>query len=136
MSSDELHLIFECGERSFAVPTSRVIEIVRYQDRGDVLLVDLNQLLGGEATPIGPYTCVVVIAPASPDEADRSVGLVVDATTAIASFGASELLQPPDFGPNISLSYLASLARTAGAFCIVLDTQFLLARAFETMGQG
>ena len=134
MSSDDLQLIFEAGGRRFAIPASRVVEVVRHEDAGaEMLLVDLNEVLGGPATLVGPDNPVVVVRFHSAGDRPRCVGFVVDAAVDIVSVPAADLLPPPDLGPNIELHYLSALARSGGALCIVLAVDELMSALVDAM---
>jgi purine-binding chemotaxis protein CheW len=108
----------------FAIPGSRVVEITRYDEMGDVPRVDLSNAIGGPPAEIGPHTCAVVV---QRRETHDRIGLVVDEATEVVVFRDEDIVDPPDFGPRIALPYLAGLARKGDGFTLVLDVDGLLA---------
>ena len=123
MSSHDPHLLFSAGGHAFAVSGPCIVEVTRYEDVGDVPRVDLSDALGGPPAQIGPYTCAIIVRGG---EAQQAVALVADEATEVVTFRADDLLDPPDFGPNVVLPYLAALARTGEKFAVVLDVGRLL----------
>lgn len=128
MSSREPYVLFRAGERAYALPGARVVEVMRHAEVGDLPLVDLQQLHGGDASAITWRTCVVVTGVRHAGEA-LLVGLIADEARDVVMLAADELLAPPDFGPRVALRYLSSLVRDGDRFAIVLDPDGLVTRS-------
>lgn len=123
MSKREPYLTVSVGTYSLALPGSRIVEVVRYGDAGDVAIADLGRLLGGAKAVVEARTCVVVVSAGA-----RNIGLLVDGATDVVDYAPADLIDPPDFGPGVNLAYLAALARGDRGFVIVVDLDDVLAR--------
>ena len=121
MSFHDPHLLARAGGRLYAVPGTRILRIARYEEGGEAR-IDLSRVLGEEGAAVSAETSVVVVE-AGPE---ASIGLVVDEAVGIVTFGADELLPPPDFGPGVAAPYIAALGKHEDAFAIVLDLDRLL----------
>jgi chemotaxis signal transduction protein len=100
----------------FAIAASRVVQVVRYEEAGDIPLVDLTHRFNGTPAVIGPRTCLIVIG---------ELAVIADEATDFVTFDA--ILEAPDLGTRIALPYLAALAvgREQEPLSIVLDVDAL-----------
>lgn len=90
--------------------------------RGRIVpVIDLAERLAlpGSTEP-GRRTCVVVLNTRAGDETVE-LGVAVDAVNQVLPVEEAELQAPPSFGTNIRDDFIASMAKVADRFVVILD---------------
>jgi purine-binding chemotaxis protein CheW len=146
VSRTSQYLTFKLAEELFAVPISRVREVVEFQGmtriplsppalpgvlnlRGAVVpLVDLSVRFGRPPTRFSRRTCVVVVE--LPVEAELShVGVIVDSVSEALEVDERQLERRPAFGTGLRADFVAGILNLGGRFVVVLDVQTVLCAA-------
>lgn len=94
--------------------------------RGTIVpLVDLRERFGVETIEYGPTTVVIVLKVISED-AERIMGIVIDAVADVYNIDEEKIKPAPDFGSVVSIEYVRGLASINEKMLIVLDIDKLL----------
>lgn len=94
--------------------------------RGTIVpIIDLRQRFGLDSIPYGPMTVVIMLKVITND-AERVMGVVVDAVSEVYNVADGEMQPTPDFGTVVSVDYVQGLATVDGKMVIVLDIDHLL----------
>ncbi len=94
--------------------------------RGTIVpLVDLRERFGVEPIPYGPTTVVIVLKVIGED-AERIMGIVVDAVADVYNIEEENIKPAPDFGSVVSIEYVRGLASIEEKMLIVLEIDKLL----------
>ncbi len=94
--------------------------------RGTIVpLVDLRERFGVESIEYGPTTVVIVLKVISED-AERIMGIVIDAVADVYNIDEEKIKPAPDFGSVVSIEYVRGLASINEKMLIVLDIDKLL----------
>jgi purine-binding chemotaxis protein CheW len=132
------YLIFSLGGEQFAVGTLRVREIIEYGNitsvpmmpayirgvinlRGAVVpVIDLNARFGRSRTQASRRTCIVILEVQS-DEGTHTLGIIVDAVSAVRQIDSANVEPAPSFGTRIRSDFIDGMAKVNGQFVILLD---------------
>lgn len=144
-------LTFTIADDSFAIPILRVREIIQNAGvtrvpqvpacirgvinlRGGVVpVIDIGVKFGRAERTLDGSTCIVIVEVVQ--DLQRSVmGVVADSVKEVASFRASDIEPPPEFGIAVRADYLLGLGRLTTGFALILDTDRVLSRA-ELLGE-
>jgi purine-binding chemotaxis protein CheW len=138
------YLTFIIGGEEYAVSLLKVREIVEYEPvtriprmpawvrgvmnlRGSVVpVVDLAIKFGQASSEIGKLTCVVIVEVELDGEA-TVMGVITDAVSQVIELKPEEIEPPPPFGTRVKADYLLGMARSGKRFCLLLDTDAVLA---------
>jgi purine-binding chemotaxis protein CheW len=138
------YLTFIIGGEEYAVSLLKVREIVEYEPvtriprmpawvrgvmnlRGNVVpVVDLAIKFGQASNEIGKLTCVVIVEVELEGEA-TVMGVITDAVSQVIELKPEEIEPPPPFGTRVRADYLLGMARSGKKFCLLLDTDAVLA---------
>lgn len=136
------YLTVAIADEAYGIPVHKVREIIRLQRitpvpqmpshvrgvinlRGRVIpVIDLRTRFGVQATDT-ERTCVVVVC-VSLAAGLVHMGLVVDAVEEVTHFSAADIEETPDFGSNLTASYLVGMAKVKGAVKTLLDIDRVL----------
>ena len=143
------YLTFLLASEEYAVDVLSVKEIIEYGDvtkvpgtpfhvrgvinlRGSVVpVVDLAVKLGREESPLSRRSCIVIVETGLLGE--RVVtGVVADAVNQVIEFSPDDIEPPPAFGTGVRLHYLDGIAKTGGAFVLVLNMDSVLSDEAHT----
>ena len=143
------YLTFLLSSEEYAVDVLSVKEIIEYGDvtkvpgtpfhvrgvinlRGSVVpVVDLAVKLGREESPLSRRSCIVIVETGL--QGERVVtGVVADAVNQVIEFSPDDIEPPPAFGTGVRLHYLDGIAKTSGAFVLVLNMDSVLADEAHT----
>lgn len=104
--------------------------------RGTVVpIIDLRKRFELESIPFGPTTVVIVVKVVSGD-AERTVGIVVDAVSEVYNVAEKEMKAAPDFGTAIETDFVKGLATVDEKMVILLDIDHLInSGVMETLGE-
>jgi purine-binding chemotaxis protein CheW len=95
--------------------------------RGMVVpVIDLSRRFGGEPSPVGRRTCVVILElPASEasDIGPQVIGVIVDAVNAVLDIAAAAIEPPPSFGTGIRPDFLQGMGKVKERFVLILNVQ-------------
>lgn len=137
------YLTFSLAGESYAISIQRIKEIIQYGDltevprmpdfirgvinlRGAVVpVIDLNARFGKAPTVVGRRNCVIIVEVNSESET-QSIGVMVDAVSAVLEIPASEIEPAPKFGSNIQTDFIAGMGKIDGKFVIILNIQHIL----------
>ncbi len=133
------YLTFNLDRESYAIPVTKVREIVRLTDitpvlqmpayirgvinlRGRIIpVVDLRIRYGCAKAEDTAQTCIVVAHVRTQAGHTTPMGLIVDAVDEVTSIAASEIEPPPDFGAQSAADDLLGMARVRGGVKALLD---------------
>ena len=94
--------------------------------RGTIVpIIDLRRRFKMDPIPYGPMTVVIVLKVITED-AERVMGVVVDAVSEVYNISAEEMKAAPDFGDAAKIDYVQGLATVNDKMVIVLDIDHLL----------
>jgi len=94
--------------------------------RGTIVpIVDLRERFGLARPDYGPTTVVIVLKVVC-EEAERIMGIVVDAVSDVHNVGPKDMRPPPDFGQVVCIDFVKGLATVNEKMIIVLDIDRLL----------
>ena len=132
------YLTFTLAQELFAVEIRAVREIIEYGRlttvpmmppsilgvinlRGAVVpVMDLGQRFGGQATAIGPRTCIVILEIASEASA-QVIGMVVDAVNEVRELNADQIEPTPHFGGRIRADFIRGMGKLDERLVVMLD---------------
>lgn len=136
------YLVFTLNAEAFAVDILHIREIIEYGQltevpmmpstvrgvinlRGAVVpVIDLSARFGRAPTAAGRRTCIVIVEVPVPtaldDAALQTLGLMVDAVSAVTEIPPTEIEPPPSFGARIRTDFIEGMARQQGRFVILL----------------
>lgn len=138
------YLTFIIGGEEFAVSLLKVKEIIEYDIvteipktpewirgvinlRGSVVpVIDLAVKFRQAPSVAGKLTCIVITEVQSGDEA-AVMGIMVDSVRQVIDLREQEIEEPPTFGTRVNVDYLLGMARSGKKFCLLLDTEKVLA---------
>lgn len=133
------YLTFNLDRESYAIPVTKVREIVRLTDitpvlqmpayirgvinlRGRIIpVVDLRIRYGCARVEDTAHTCIVVAHVRTRAGHTTPMGLIVDAVDEVTSIGAADIEPPPDFGAQLAAEDLLGMARVRGSVKALLD---------------
>ena len=148
-SIEDKHVLVGFGDSCFAFPMKNILEIqqlppVTYLPnlpawipgvcnlRGNIVsLVDINQLLGFEATALGPSTRLVVVRT---ENQDLTAGLIVDEIVRITEMEPARIRRPVGPMEGRIGSYLKGTYEIPDAVICVLDLEATLNSPTLRMG--
>ncbi len=90
-----------------------------------VPIMDLRLGLGLEAKEYGATTVVIVVK-VYDNEAERTMGLIVDAVSEVYNIAGEELKPAPDFGAALRTDYVKGIATVDEKMLILLDVDELI----------
>ncbi len=94
--------------------------------RGAVVpILDLRRRLGLGRIEFGPTTVVIVVR-VNRGDAERTVGMVVDAVSEVYNIGSAETKAPPDVCGNVNTVFVKALATVQDRMLILLDMDRLI----------
>lgn len=132
------YLTFTLAQELFAVDIHAVREIIEYGRltgvpmmppsilgvinlRGAVVpVIDLGLRFGGNATIIGPRTCIVILEIASGDGL-RVIGMVVDAVNEVLELAQNQIEPAPSFGNRIRADFIRGMGKLDERLVVLLD---------------
>ena len=132
------YLTFTLAQELFAVEIRAVREIIEYGRlttvpmmppsilgvinlRGAVVpVMDLGQRFGGQATRIGPRTCIVILEITGPSHT-QVIGIVVDAVNEVRELGAEQIEPAPSFGGSIRADFIRGMGKLDDRLVVMLD---------------
>ena len=138
------HLSFQLADEEYAVPVSRVREIIEYDTvtrvpstpawirgvinlRGGVVpVVDLGLRLGLPERAVTKRSCMVILE-LTLDGAPALVGVTVDAVSQVEEIRAQDVEAVPAFGTRLRVDCLLGMARHGKKFVLLLDIDRVLA---------
>lgn len=133
------YLTFNLNRESYAIPVSKVREIVRFTSitpvprmpdyirgvinlRGRIIpVVDLRIRYACPDTRDTEHTCIIVAHIRTQAGHTTPMGLIVDAVDEVTSIGAADIEPPPDFGAQLVMEDLLGMARVRGTVKALLD---------------
>ena len=132
------YLTFTLAQEMFAVDIHAVREIIEYGRltgvpmmppsilgvinlRGAVVpVIDLGLRFGGNATVIGPRTCIVILEIASGNGL-RVIGMVVDAVNEVLELAQNQIEPAPSFGNRIRADFIRGMGKLDERLVVLLD---------------
>ncbi len=142
------YLSFQLGGEQYAVGILSVQEIRGWEEttrvpntpdyfrgvinlRGNIVPVyDLRLRFGMPAAEYTPETVVIVVRHGEA-EAERSMGLVVDAVSDVLVVQDEQIGQTPEFGGKVPTEHISGLASAGDDMVMLLDVESLAPRATE-----
>lgn len=95
--------------------------------RGNVVPVaDLSYRLTGQKATFSKRSCIVLVEVMVDDE-PQSMGMLVDAVNEILEIPEQQIQKTPDFGTDIAVEFIDSMARYEDEFIILLNIHRVLA---------
>lgn len=137
------YLVFTLNGESFAIDILQIREIIEFGEltsvpmtpptvrgvinlRGAVVpVIDLKARFGRAKAQPGRKSCVVLVE-LQRDVERLTLGLLVDAVSAVVDLPAGALEPPPEFGAPVRRRFIRAMGRVGARFAIVLapDTAF------------
>lgn len=145
ISSERQYFSFIVKEQEYAVDILRVVEIRGWTGardvpglppymkgvidlRGEVVpIVDLRERFGLPSLAYDQLT-VVVILKVQGENKEKTFGIIVDAVSDVYTIYDTQLRPSPDFGGEIDMKYVTSLATVDEKMIILLDVDELLGK--------
>ena len=143
LEEQQQYLTFMLSGETYAISIIRIKEIIQYGRltevprtlnfirgvinlRGAVVpVIDLGARFGKPSTPVGRGNSIIIIE-VEIDDATHSVGVMVDALSAVLDISDSGIAPPPTFGSNIHAEFIAGMGKINGGFVIILNIQQVL----------
>ena len=137
------YLTFQLANEEFGIRVLKVREIMGIQEitavpqtpahikgvinlRGKVVpVVDLRLKFGVAAADYTQRTCIIVTQ-VQGESSPVMMGIVVDSVSEVLNLTGTEIEDTPDFGEEISGSYLLGMAKVKGKVKILLDIDRVL----------
>jgi purine-binding chemotaxis protein CheW len=137
------YLTFVIGKEEFGVGVLKVREIMGIQDitavpqtppylkgvinlRGKVIpVIDLRLKFGLPGIEHTQRTCIIVVQVKSGSTL-LLMGIVVDEVSEVITMAAGDIEDTPDFGTNVSTTYILGMAKIKGKVKILLDIDEVL----------
>ena len=144
VTQTDQYLTFMLAEEEYGVDILRVQEIKGWSHatpipntpafvkgvinmRGTIVpIVDLRERFQMAEAAYGPTTVVIVLKVLGEDEAERTMGIVVDAVSDVYNVAGADIRPTPDFGSRIDVAFLKGLATIEEKMVILLDIDKLL----------
>jgi purine-binding chemotaxis protein CheW len=96
--------------------------------RGKIIpVMDLRVRFGFPNAETTDQTCIVVVQVRLPDGKATQMGLVVDGVEEVTNISAGDIEETPDFGAEISASYIVGMAKIKGVVKALLDIDSIIA---------
>ncbi len=103
--------------------------------RGTIVpIIDLRQRFEMPAVEYGPTTVVIVLKVID-DDAERIMGVVVDAVSDVYNVPSEEMKPPPEFGGAVNVDVVRGLATVGEEMIIILDIDKLLSGETVELGE-
>ncbi len=133
------YLTFALQNEFYGIDVLKVREIIRLTEittvpqmpvyvrgvinlRGKIIpVMDLRLRFGFPQGPNTEQTCIIVVQVKLPDGKATQMGLVVDGVEEVVNIAAAEIEETPDFGAEISTSYILGMAKIKNAVKTLLD---------------
>jgi purine-binding chemotaxis protein CheW len=137
------YLTFQLANEEFGIAVLKVREIMGMQDitpvpqtpahirgvlnlRGKVIpIIDLRLKFGLTSVEDTSRTCIIVIQVQAESRA-LLMGVVVDGVSEVLNLTPADIEDAPDFGEQITASYLLGMAKVKGRVTILLDIDEIL----------
>jgi purine-binding chemotaxis protein CheW len=138
------YLTFRLHRESFGIAVLQVREIMRLPAithvprlpehirgvinlRGKIIpVIDLRLRFAMPGEPDAGQACVIVVQVGEAPQRHQQIGLVVDAVEEVASIGAQDIEQTPDFGSSLETAYILGMAKVKGAVKTLLNIDRVL----------
>ena len=132
------YLTFTLNEEHYAVPVSKVREVLEYTRitklprtadfmkgiinlRGaGVPVIDLRLKFGMEATPVDKDTAIIVLD-VNGHDGDVVVGALADAVHEVVEIAADKVEPAPRFGTKLAAEFIQGVGKRDDGFIIILD---------------
>jgi purine-binding chemotaxis protein CheW len=137
------YLIFELGHEEFGISVLQVKEIMKMQEitsvpqtpsfvmgvinlRGRIIpVVNLRSKFKMPEQERTDTTCIVVVK-LQAESGEQSMGIVVDGVVEVLLINADDIEESPDFGREVTGSYVLGMAKSKGRVKILLDIDRVL----------
>jgi purine-binding chemotaxis protein CheW len=137
------YLLFDVAGQPYAIPVLRVMEILSLPEltrvprltdrvrgfmnlRGTVLpVIDLSARFGFGPSHVTRFTTVVIVAVATEGSPAR-MGFVADVMRDVIDLAPASVVEPPQFGTTIDVSFLRGMAKVGETFVFILDMDRVL----------
>ena len=149
------YLIFELGNEEFGVSVLQIKEIMKMQQvttvpqtpqflqgvinlRGRIVpVVSLRSKFNMPEQEETDRTCIVVVRVLM-DGGEQPMGIIVDGVVEVLLLAADDIEDAPDFGRDVTTSYVRGMAKSKGKVKILIDIDRVLSSqelsGFATMG--
>ncbi|MGZ8159141.1 MAG: chemotaxis protein CheW [Methylobacter sp.] len=143
LEEQQQYLTFMLSGETYAISIMCIKEIIQYGQltevprmpnlirgvinlRGSVVpVIDLSARFGKPPTQLGRRNGIIIID-VEIEEKTHSVGVMVDAVSAVLEISDSEIEAAPTFGTNIHAEFIAGMGKINGKFVIILNIQQVL----------
>jgi purine-binding chemotaxis protein CheW len=103
--------------------------------RGTIVpVIDLRLRFGLDAQDYGKETVVIVVRALLGDDAERSLGLVVDAVSDVMMARDEDVVSTPEFGAEVRTENITGLVSLNGQMVMILDIPGLFEVGTESSG--
>lgn len=137
------YLIVELANEQFGISVLQVKEIMKMQEitsvpqtpaslegvinlRGRIVpVVDLRSKFGMPEQPYTERTCIVVVR-VQMEAGEQPMGVVVDGVVEVLTLDSGDIEDTPDFGREVTASYVRGMAKSKGMVKILLDIDKVL----------
>jgi purine-binding chemotaxis protein CheW len=138
------YLTFMIRGEEYAMSILKVKEIIEYDTvtevpktpewvrgvinlRGNVVpVIDLAPKFRLAPIEAGKLTCIIIAEVQCNGEA-TVMGVMADSVCQVIDLKPQDIEEPPTFGTRIKVDYLLGMARSGKKFCLILDTEKVLA---------
>lgn len=143
------YLTFRLGTEEYGIEILRVQEIRGYSAitaipgtprhvkgvmnlRGTVVpVIDLRARFGMPETEYDKFTVIIVVNVSS-----KILGIVVDAVSDVLNIAAAEISPAPEFGQDVSTTFLSGMAKNDGRLIALLEIERIAGTATELQLAG
>jgi purine-binding chemotaxis protein CheW len=103
--------------------------------RGTIVpVIDLRLRFGLDPQDYGKETVVIVVRALLGDDAERSLGLVVDAVSDVMMARDEDVVSTPEFGAEVRTENITGLVSLNGQMVMILDIPGLFEVGTESSG--
>ncbi|GAB6042418.1 chemotaxis protein CheW [Endothiovibrio diazotrophicus] len=139
------YLTFVVAGETFGMAIASIHEIIDFGDltrvplvpdyirgvinlRGNVVpVIDLSARLGRGPTVRGKRTSMVIVELPQADQANLTLGVMVDVVNEVIEIEEAEIEPPPPFGTPVRPDFIDGMARREEGFMILLDPERVFA---------
>ena len=138
LSDDDQYLTFHLSNEMFAVGILNIKEIIEYGHlttvpmmpefvrgvinlRGSVVpVIDLQARFGRKSSVVGKRTCIVIVEVVVYEQI-QTIGIIVDAVSAVISIPGSDIEKAPEFGAKLRTDFIFGMGKIEDEFVIILN---------------
>ncbi len=149
--SSNQYLSFMLGCEPFAIPVTKILEIIEYEYvtlvptapskyrgvvnlRGKIIpVIELTKVFNMEESEVTKRTCIIVME-INIDNETTMIGCMVDKVLIVQDIDTNQIEDTPSIGTVISSEYIKGLTNVEGKFITILDTDAIFSASELIIG--